>query len=261
MGAFVFCRRRGGIFFGDMDSLPPIVWPRHESDFDPTIQPVVPLPDLAELSPVSLQLPFIRQAFSQPVSWQVEPVFTHYFDLDTSAYADITPAAVLIGLVERPGGVSVLFTRRSAHLYNHAGQICFPGGRIEPDDADYVQAALRETWEEIGVEPRFIELIGSQPSFLTSTRYTMKPVLGVLRPGYTLVSDHSEVAEIFEVPLAELLSPAMHRLHEIRPQEGLPRHFFSISWGDYFIWGATAALIRNLYHYLAAAEAAGIRAE
>lgn len=244
-----------------MDSLPPIVWPKHVSGFDPTIQPVIPLPGSPELSPATLQLAFIRQAFSQPVAWQVEPVFTHYFDLDTSAYSDITPAAVFIPLLERPEGLHVMFTRRSAHLYSHAGQICFPGGRIESSDADYIQAALRETWEEVGVEPRFVELIGSQPSFLTSTRYTMKPVIGVLRPGYTLTPDRSEVEEIFEVPLASLLSPSLHRLHEIRPQEGLPRHFFSISWGEYFIWGATAALIRNLYHYLAAAESAGLQSK
>lgn len=241
-----------------MDPIPPIVWPRHVSGFDPAAQPVIPVPSLPELSSASLRLPFIRRAFSQAVSWQVEPVFTNYFDLDTSGHSDITPAAVFIPLLERPGGLHVLFTRRAANLYSHAGQICFPGGRIETSDADYVQAALRETWEEVGVEPRFVELIGSQPSFLTSTRYTMKPVIGVLRPGYTLTPDRGEVDEIFEVPLASLLNPALHRLHQIRPQEGLPRHFFSVSWGDYFIWGATAALIRNLYHYLAAAEAAGI---
>ena len=237
-----------------MDPIPPIVWPRHVSGFDPAAQPVIPVAELPELSPATLRLPFIRRAFAQPVPWQVEPVFTNYFDLDTSAHSDITPAAVFIPLLERADGLRVLFTRRAAHLYSHAGQICFPGGRIEATDADYVQAALRETWEEVGVESRFVELIGSQPSFLTSTRYTMKPVIGALRPGYTLRPDRREVDEIFEVPLATLLSPALHRLHEIRPQDGLPRHFFSVSWGDYFIWGATAALLRNFYHYLSAAE-------
>lgn len=240
-----------------MDSIPPIVWPRHVSHFDPTSQPVIDSPRLPRLATPTLQLPFIRHAFSVPVAWQVEPVFSRYFDLDTSGQSDITPAAVFIPLVERCGQVHVMFTRRAAHLYNHAGQICFPGGRIESGDADYVQAALRETWEEIGVEPRFVELLGAQPSFLTSTRYTMKPVIGVLRPGYTLQPDSSEVDEIFEVPLADLLDPTLHRLHEIRPTDGLPRYFFSVSWGDYFIWGATAALIRNLYHYLAAAESSG----
>ena len=241
-----------------MDPTPPIVWPRHVAGFDPEIQPVVPAPELPELAPATLELPFIRKAFSQAFSWQVEPVFTNYFDLDTSAYTNIRQAAVCIPLLERPEGLHVLFTLRSAKLYNHAGQICFPGGRIEDSDADYVAAALRETWEEIGVEPHYVELLGSQPSFLTSTGYTMKPVVGLLKPGYALEADHSEVAEIFEVPLTALLSPSLHRLHEIRPEDGGPRYFFSISWGRYFIWGATAALIRNLYHYLAAAQAAGI---
>ncbi len=241
-----------------MDSIPPIVWPRHVAGFDPASQPVIASAPLPQLAAKTLELPFIRRAFSTPVSWQVEPVFTKYFDLDTSGHSDITPAAVFIPLVERSGELSVMFTRRAAHLYNHAGQICFPGGRIEPDDADYIQAALRETWEEVGVEPRFVELLGTQPSFLTSTRYTMKPVIGVLRPGYVLRPDRSEVDEIFEVPLAKLLDPSLHRLHEIRPTDGLPRYFFSVSWGDYFIWVATAALIRNLYHYLAAAESSGV---
>lgn len=243
-----------------MDPIPPIVWPRHVAGFDPETQPVISMPELPGLAPSSLQLPFIRKAFSQDFPWQVEPVFKNYFDLDTSAHSDIRPAAVCIPLLERPDGLSVLFTLRSARLYNHAGQICFPGGRIESTDADFIQAALRETWEEVGVHPRFVELIGTQPSFLTSTRYTMKPVIGLLKPGYTLEPDHTEVAEIFEVPFAALMDPALHRLHQIRPEDAAPRYFFSISWNGYFIWGATAALIRNLYHYLAAAQEAGISA-
>ncbi len=241
-----------------MDPIPPIFWPKHVAGFDPTTQPIVSVPPLPALSAATLQLPFIRKAFSLSVPWQVEPVFMGYFDLDITGRSDIRAAAVFIPLVERSDGLHVMFTRRAAHLYNHAGQICFPGGRIEPTDVDYVQAALRETWEEVGVTPDFVELIGTQPSFLTSTRYTMKPVIGVLRPGYTLTPDRSEVEEVFEVPLSLLLDPAQHRLHEIRQEQGAPRRFFSVSWGDYFIWGATAALIRNLYHYLAAAEASGI---
>jgi 8-oxo-dGTP pyrophosphatase MutT (NUDIX family) len=241
-----------------MDSIPPIVWPRHVAGFDPASQPVISVPRLPPLATGTLQLSFIRQAFSTPFSWQVEPTFTGYFDLDTTGRTDITPAAVFVPLVERPDGVHVLFTRRSAHLYNHAGQICFPGGRIEAGDGDPVQAALRETWEEIGVEPRYIELFGSQPSFLTSTGYTMKPIIGALRPGYALKPDRGEVAEIFEVPLVALLDPALHRLHEIRSEGEPSRRFFSVTWGNYFIWGATAALVRNLYHFLAAAESAGV---
>lgn len=219
---------------------------------------MIPVPAAPRLSASTLSLPFIRKAFSTSFPWQVEPVFHDHFDLDTSAFPDIIPAAVCIPLLQRAKKLHVLFTKRSAKLYNHAGQICFPGGRIELGDTSFVEAAVRETWEEIGVEPRYVEFIGSQPSFLTSTRYTMKPMIGLLQEGFSLAPDHREVAEIFEVPLAFLLDPTQHRLHEIRESDGSVRYFFSMSWGGYFIWGATAALIRNLYHYLAAAEAAGL---
>src|SRR5690606_24622254 len=102
--------------------------------------------------------------------------------------------------VQRPSGLHVIFTRRASHLYDHAGQISFPGGRIEASDRDATAAALRETYEEIGVSPDFIELIGVQPSFLTSTGFTMKPIIGVVRPGFTIAPDPTEVAEVFEVP-------------------------------------------------------------
>ena len=155
-----------------MDSIPPIVWPRHIVGFDPETQPVLAVPELPKLASTTLQLPFIRKAFERKFQWQVEPVFTEYFDLDTSAHSDIRPAAVCIPLLERPGGLHVLFTRRSARLYNHAGQICFPGGRIELTE-DYIQAALRETWEEVGVEPRFIELIGSHHKIETAKKFNV----------------------------------------------------------------------------------------
>src|SRR5690606_20111232 len=97
-----------------------------------------------------------------------------------------------------PSGLHVLFTRRASHLYDHAGQISFPGGRIEASDRDAIAAALRETYEEIGVGPQFIQLIGTQPSYLTSTRFTMKPVIGQILPGFTITPDLTEVAEVFE---------------------------------------------------------------
>src|SRR5690606_16186436 len=140
------------LFLLSMDSLPPLVWPRHVSGFDSAAQPVVSGPSLPKLAAGTLRLPFIRRAFSLSIPWKVEPVFTELFDLDTSGRTDVTQAAVFIPLVDRPNGLHVMFTRRAAHLYNHAGQICFPGGRIESTDVDPVQAALRETWEEVGVE-------------------------------------------------------------------------------------------------------------
>lgn len=223
--------------------------------FDPMVQPVVAGQVLQPLSAASLQLDFIRQAFGRPIQWQVEPIFNGSFDKDFSHRTDVVQAAVFFPLIERPSGLHVLFTRRASHLYDHAGQISFPGGRIEASDRDAIAAALRETYEEIGVGPQFIQLIGTQPSYLTSTRFTMKPVIGQILPGFTITPDLSEVAEVFEVPLSVLMDTTMHRLHKARLPDGGYRYYFSISWQSYFIWGATAALIRNFYHYLAAAQA------
>lgn len=223
--------------------------------FDPQVQPIVPSKVLQPLSQASLQLDFICSAFDHPVEWEVEPVFTDSFQADALDAQGVIHAAVFFPLVQRPSGLHVLFTRRASHLYDHAGQISFPGGRIEPSDHDAIAAALRETYEEIGVTPDFIRLIGTQPGFLTSTGFTMKPIIGLIRPGFTITPDTTEVAEVFEVPLSILMDTGLHRLHEAQLPGGGHRFYFSISWKSYFIWGATAALIRNFYHYLAAAQA------
>ena len=222
--------------------------------FDPLVQPVVSSEVLEPLSESSIQLDFISSAFACPVEWQVEPVFVDSFQADVLEHRGAIKAAVFVALVQRPSGVHVLFTCRASHLYDHAGQICFPGGRIESTDTDAIAAAIRETQEEIGVSPEFITIIGTQPSFLTSTRFTMKPIIGSLRPGFTINPDLTEVAEVFEVPLSVLMDTGLHRLHRASLPGGGHRFYFSITWKSYFIWGATAALIRNFYHYLAAAQ-------
>ncbi|MGB3288068.1 MAG: CoA pyrophosphatase [Burkholderiaceae bacterium] len=210
---------------------------------------------LPSLTGASLSLDFIRKAFSSHVDWQVEPVFSKSFYTDDDLIQrDLIQAAVFFPLVQRQDGLSVLFTRRASHLYDHAGQISFPGGRIEPQDLSAAAAALRETQEEIGVAPEFIQIIGTQPSFITSTRFSMKPVIGLIQPGFTITPDATEVAEVFEVPLSVLMDAGRHRLHKAHLPDGGHRFYFSISWQSYFIWGATAALIRNFYHYLAAAQ-------
>lgn len=223
--------------------------------FDPVIQPVVSTQVLKPLLPESLQLEFIRDAFKLPLNWQVEPVFKNSFQPDFQDNSALRRAAVFVPLVQRPSGLHVVFTRRADHLHDHAGQISFPGGRIEPSDRDEIAAALRETHEEIGISPEYIQLFGTQPVYNTSTRFTMKPVFGALKPGFTVTFDLSEVAEVFEVPLSVLMDPSQHRLHEASIDGlGEHRYYFSISWQSYFIWGATAAVIRNFYHFLAAAQ-------
>ena len=169
---------------------------------------------------------------------------------------DVRPAAVLVPLVRRPEGLTVLLTRRTEHLYDHAGQISFPGGRTDPGDADAVATALREAREEVGIEPDEVEVIGCLPRYTTVTAYEVTPVVGLLDPPRSLALDAFEVAEVFEVPLAFLMDPAHHQRHQLQMGE-ISRQFLSMPWtrdpgrDEYFIWGATAAMLRNLYRFLA----------
>ncbi len=224
------------------------------ASFDPRIQPVLPSAPLPPLPPECLRLDAIRRAFQHPVDWQVEPLFAQAFVPGGDSYARARQAAVLMPLVQRETGLNVLFTRRADHLHHHAGQISFPGGRIESSDDGPVAAAIRETREEIGVERRFVQLIGTQPTLLTTTGFLMTPVVGELLPGFHIRADEAEVAEVFEVPLSVLMDPDRHVLHRLETSLGHGRCYFSIRWESHFIWGATAILIRNFYHFLAAAQ-------
>jgi 8-oxo-dGTP pyrophosphatase MutT (NUDIX family) len=157
----------------------------------------------------------------------------------------LTPAAVLFPIVERDHGHTVLLTQRTAHLRDHAGQISFPGGRVEDDDPTPVDTALRETEEEIGLAREHVEILGFLPEYRTGTGFKVTPVVALVRPPFELALDPFEVAEAFEVPLAFLLDPANHKQHSLH-YRGALRHFFAMPYGDYFIWGATAGMIRSL---------------
>ncbi|MFV0283043.1 MAG: CoA pyrophosphatase [Castellaniella sp.] len=222
--------------------------------FDPQVQPVLPTTPLPPLSPACLRLDVIRQAFRHPADWQVEPLFAQSFIPGGDSYVRARQAAVLMPLVQREAGLYMLFTRRAEHLHDHAGQISFPGGRIESSDSGPVAAAIRETREEIGVESRFIDIFGTQPTLLTTTQFLMTPVVGELLPGFRIRPDEAEVAEVFEVPLAFLMDPGRHALHRMESSLGHGRCYFAIRWQSHFIWGATAILIRNLYYFLAASQ-------
>jgi 8-oxo-dGTP pyrophosphatase MutT (NUDIX family) len=165
---------------------------------------------------------------------------------------------VLVPLVRRDDALHVLLTRRSEHLRDHAGQISFPGGRAEPGDADAVDTALRETEEEIGLARAHVEVIGRLPVYTTVTSYVVTPVVGLVEPPFDLRLDRSEVDEAFEVPLSFLMTPAHHRRHVFQ-FDGGQRQFLSMPWlatgQEYFIWGATAAMLRNLYRLLSDADA------
>jgi 8-oxo-dGTP pyrophosphatase MutT (NUDIX family) len=157
---------------------------------------------------------------------------------------------VLMPLVMRADGLHMLLTRRTEHLRDHAGQISFPGGRSEPGDADAAATALREAEEEVGLDPALAEVIGSLPTYTTVTGFVVTPVLALVQPALTLRLDRFEVAEAFEVPLPFLMNPAHHQRHTFNFAGG-ERQFLSMPWNGYFIWGATAAMLRNLYHLLA----------
>lgn len=156
----------------------------------------------------------------------------------------IKPAAVLVPLILHAHVPSVLLTRRAAHLNRHAGQVSFPGGRIEAGETPE-QAALRETQEEVGLDPRLTSLAGRMPRHLTGTGYEITPVLGLIEPGFTLLPDPGEVACVFEFPLDILLDPEAPR-RESKEWNGQMREYWVWPHGEHFIWGATATILVNL---------------
>ena len=196
----------------------------------------------------------MRERFAQGANWvPVLPGDGHIAG-DRAALA----AAVLVPLVQREAGLQVLLTRRSEHLRDHAGQVSFPGGRSEPGDTDAADTALREAEEEIGLPRERVDVIGQLPPYTTVTQYVVTPVVALVTPPFLLTLDGFEVAEAFEVPLSFLMTPAHHRRH-LFTYDGGERQFLSMPWAalaadgtsrEHFIWGATAAMLRNLYHFL-----------
>ncbi len=219
----------------------------------PQLVPVTSVDDhLPAVPDLALTASAIRARLAAVAAWTPE------FAGDGGLFADREPAgaAVLLPLVQRETGLNLLLTRRTDHLRDHAGQISFPGGRVEPEDDGPVATALRETEEEIGLSRQHIEIIGQLPVYSTVTAFQVTPVVGLVEPEFTLQLDDFEVAEAFEVPLAFLMNPAHHRHHRFE-FAGSERRFLSMPWQggerEYFIWGATAAMLRNLYRLLSGA--------
>ena len=206
-----------------------------------------------------LKAPALRRRFAEhdTAVWQPE------FIEDGRIGPDRAPvrASVLVPLIEHAGQMQVLLTRRTDHLRDHAGQVSFPGGRAEPEDIDAVDTALREAHEEIGLPRAQVDVIGHLPTYTTVTCFVVTPVVALVRPPFKLTDlaiDRFEVAEAFVVPLAFLMDPANHQRHQV-DWGGGQRQFLSMPWQgvaadgnprEYFIWGATAAMLRNLYRYL-----------
>jgi 8-oxo-dGTP pyrophosphatase MutT (NUDIX family) len=195
----------------------------------------------------------LRERFANPPRWSPEMTG----DRIVLHVGPPRPAAVLVPIVLHAAGPAVLLTQRTAHLRQHSGQVAFPGGRHEPADRTPVHTALREAHEEVGLEPSRVEVIGRLPEYLTGTGFQVTPVVGLVEPGFEVRPDPHEVAEVFEVPLAFLMDPRHHqqRLIEVA---GAQRIFWAMPWrprpaaDEYFIWGATAAMLRNLYRLLSA---------
>jgi 8-oxo-dGTP pyrophosphatase MutT (NUDIX family) len=224
---------------------------------DPKVYPVVGIDDhLPALGPEALTAHALRARFADTArTWT--PEFhgdARLFDLDREP----TPASVLVPLVQRDQGLNVLLTRRTDHLHDHAGQVSFPGGRVDPGDVDLVDTALRETEEEVGLPRHRVQVLGPLNTYSTVSSYVVTPIVALVQPPFELALDTFEVAEAFEVPLQFLMTPAHHQRHAAE-FEGVRRQFLSMPWRgvdaqgrprEYFIWGATAAMLRNLYHFL-----------
>ncbi|MEX1167541.1 MAG: CoA pyrophosphatase [Hydrogenophaga sp.] len=225
---------------------------RHLPQFDPRAVPVVPAllgERLLPARPERLSAEGVRRLFAAPPPWAPELVREFQF-----GEREPVRAAVLLPLVMRER-LTLLLTQRSMHLPSHAGQIALPGGKLDPSDADAVWAALRETHEEIGIEPGRIEVLGTMPDYVTGTAFVITPVVGLLAPGFELRPNPGEVDEVFEVPLDFLMDPANHRRHAW-DWEGSVREWYSMPYDDAgqerFIWGATAGILRNFYRLLIA---------
>ncbi len=157
----------------------------------------------------------------------------------------LRPAAVLVGVTQQAEQVQVVLTKRASHLRHHPGQIAFPGGRQDPDDPDLVATALREAHEEIGLPADAVEVLGTLPPHETVTGYQVTPILAHITRPFTPKPDPGEVAEVFATPLAHLLDPACFRV-ERRIWRGTWRNYYVVPWGPYYIWGATARILRGL---------------
>ena len=229
--------------------------PKYPPAFDPESLPALGADShLPAVPATSIDPEAMRQRFVAPPTWQPEIKVERRF-----VEREETHASVLVPLVLRDE-MTVLLTQRTDHLNDHPGQISFPGGRAEANDADAVATALREAHEEIGLDPLRVEVLGTLPTYTTGTGFVVTPVVGLVQPGFELRIDPFEVAEVFEAPLGWLMDPANHQRHAVEV-DGVRREFLSIPWPGtdaagqprrYFIWGATAAMLRNLYRFLSA---------
>lgn len=239
-----------------MSSLPAPVTSAHPvllsklPHFDPRTVPVVGVDSHLPAVPMHAQTPqSLRVRFAHPPVWTPEVVQEKKF-----LHREPAHASVLMPIVLRDQPM-VLLTERTAHLSTHSGQVAFPGGRVDAEDASSADTALREAEEEVGLQRRFVEVLGELPTYFTGSSFIVTPVVALVQPDFVLRPNPHEVADVFEVPLAFLLNPAHHRRH-VFDWEGDRREWFSMPYQDggknRFIWGATAGMLRNFYRFMQA---------
>jgi 8-oxo-dGTP pyrophosphatase MutT (NUDIX family) len=226
------------------------------SRFDPICVPIERCCDTdPRITADALEAHSLRQRFLRSLQWTPEITDENRYALAAdiisarSAKGLTTDAAVLIPLLQKPDGLSILLTQRTDHLLDHASQICFPGGRRDNGDADLYATALRESEEEIGLERQRVEVIGSLPEYLTVSGYRVTPVVALVDPQPHYPVDAFEVADVFDVPLSFLMDPSNHEVR-VWSGDGEHRRFYAMPYQNRFIWGATAGMLRNLYHFL-----------
>lgn len=219
-------------------------------NFDPRTVPVAGVDaHLPPVAPTRLLPQALRERFSKPPLWQPE-------SMAEPKFANRAPvaASVLVPIVlrDRP---TVLLTQRTAHLSTHSGQIAFPGGKHDAQDADLMVTALREAHEEVGLHPEFVHVLGTLPVYVTGSAFVITPVVALVRGEFSVVRNQNEVDDVFEVPLEFLMNPANHRRHVLE-WEGVRREWLSMPYMDgateRFIWGATAGMLRNFYRFMSA---------
>lgn len=219
-------------------------------NFDPRAVPVIGIDShLPAVAVVQLAPGAIRSRFADPPTWEPEVWAERRFTNRQPA-----DASVLVPIVMREQP-TLLLTERTTHLSTHSGQVAFPGGKRDDTDRDAAHTALREAQEEIGLDPAQVEVVGLMPTYTTGTAFVITPVVALVRPDHRLTLNAFEVADAFEVPLQFLMNPAHHRRHALE-WAGARREWLSMPYMDgpneRFIWGATAAMLRNFYRFLAA---------
>ncbi|WP_460841984.1 CoA pyrophosphatase [Noviherbaspirillum agri] len=218
--------------------------------FDPESLPIESIAGEPAIAAERLSQDWLRKRFAAPPIWVPE---RHDEHLTRRSEGVPVPAAVLIPIVMHDLQPTLLLTQRTAHLNDHAGQVSLPGGRVDATDASVIETALREAEEEIGLDRQQVDVLGILPDYFTATGFRVTPVVSLVQPPVELRADPFEVAEIFEVPLAFLMDGMNHQRRSFEFPNGLGRRtFYAMPYERFFIWGATAGMLRNLFHFLRA---------